>query len=230
MPRFLTVVVAVLGLCQGCEAATEEDTASARDSRPTAPLIEVPEGVTRLSIQIRSDLILGAHPTIIAEAADQLAQAERGWLGMERRECLSELERGVVEVPPSCLGHLRRLREALLGGPIYDDDPLVGGLPATAERLLQHGQLSSLRDAIPLDLLQDELSVALAAEASRGAVGDLRRIRAQLDALANGLLTLQGQRLVDLSGAMRFMPDDEVTRVVLGPAVSGWLWLDEGET
>ena len=189
--------------------------------------VEVPEAVTRLSIQIRSDLILVAHPAIIADAADQLAQAERGWLGLERRECLLELEVGAVDVPSSCLVLLRQLRHALLESPSYDADPLVGGLPATAERLLQHGQLSSLRDAIPLDLLHDELSLALDMEASRREAGDLRRIRAQLDALANGLLALQRQRLVDLSAALRFMSDDEVTRVVLGPEVSAWLWLEE---
>ena len=73
-----------------------------------------------------------------------------------------------------------------------------------------------------MDLLREELGEVLAEspEAFRP-----EQASELMDAYGNGLISLQERRIVDLSRALRFLPDDEASGIALGGAVSGWLWL-----
>ena len=215
--------ILLVALALGCVSASEEVAESTSDVvAPDEGAVAVPDHVARAALGVRSSLLLTQDERLLRESAQELGWVERAWFGAERRACLQAPHQGADAPWKRCLALLDELRARLLLEPPFAERYLPDGTPTVAFRMFDHAQLEALRAAIPMDLLREELGEVLAASPE-----SFRPERASelLDAYGNGLISLQERRILELSRALRFLPDDEATGLALGEAVSGWLWL-----
>lgn len=183
----------------------------------------VPDGVSRAvaraALLVRSGLVLGEGPEVLAAPLAALADAELRDLEARAVASLGAPAASAEEV----LRPARRLRAALAKAPSIPQRQRGGGVPQAAYRLLEHTVYTGIVAAAPVDRALQEASALLATPDA-----DITAAQGALAGLHADLVALQRTQLRGLATVLRFLDDAARADVAAGAVVAGWLGL-EGE-